>query len=95
MAQTPQTPHNPSKPATPSTSGSVNPKEHPPGAVTVHAPPLPTAPPAESHEQKPIMETGDAEQEAGKTAMEAWKKRQVAEEEAGRTALERNVKAKR
>jgi hypothetical protein len=77
--------------ANPLSQGSVNPKENPPGAVVVNAPPMPAEEATASPEQKPIMETAEAEQEAGKMAMDMWKRRQSAEEEAGKAAIARHV----
>lgn len=94
MATPPVKPTAPTTPPRSTTQGSVDPREHPhtshSEAVTIsHAPPLPVRQPIVSDAQKPVMETGDAEQEAGKTAMDTWKKRQAAEEEAGKAAVQR------
>ena len=99
----PSKPATPSKPA----QGSVDPKEYPPtpptptpappppatpsGMVTItHAPPLPEQS-ARGVEQKPVLESSDAEQAAGKSAMDTFKRRQAEEEEAGRLAVQRHA----
>lgn len=84
------------------TQGSVDPKQNPPdpsssnpnvsspNAMTITAaPPLPAEKPAPSHEQKPVMEAADAEQEAGKKAIDETKQRLAAEQEAGAAAVAR------
>ena len=82
--------------------GSVDPKEHPAasppnaptqsGAVIIqNAPPLPAEHPSMEGGQKPVLESSEAEQNAGKAAMDQWKKRQEAEEEAGKAALKRHT----
>lgn len=96
MATTPQKPNNVPPPAAPKPAqGSVDPRQNPPdpnnpNAMTITAaPPLPAEKPAPSHEQKPIMEAADAEQEAGKTAINETKQRLSAEQEAGKAAVAR------
>ena len=94
----PATTHTPN--ATRPAQGSVDPNEHPPvatpsGAVIIqNAPPLPTEHPSAENGQKPVLESSEVEQQAGKAAMDVWKKRQEAEEEAGRLALKRHSSAR-
>jgi hypothetical protein len=85
------TPPRPSAPP-PRPSAPVHPDPNQPtsSAMTITgAPPLPEETPTAEEGAKPVMETGDAEQNAGRTAMELFAKRTKAEQEAGRAAMER------
>jgi len=98
MATPPRTPP-PTRPTTHSQPVHHEPAHIPPeepfhptpsGAVIITAaPPLPSEEPKGESHQKPVMEAGEAEQNAGQVAMELFASRTKAEEDAGKAAVAR------